>query len=166
MKRESGGAMGWRGRSTLLAAVLATELGAVQLSYYTDGEIVSLLYGLLLVPNLLIAPLALWKPSWGVPLLMAPWLMIVPLNCFQGIQLARARREAGRIVAYADATWRETGRPPADLSGYRFRDPTIRNGIFFYQAGENGFSVDYGPPGNEDVAHRYDSAEGWGYYPD
>jgi hypothetical protein len=145
--------MGWRGRSAWLAAALATELGAVWLSYSTDGEIFRLLYSLLLVPNLLIGPLALFKPSWGVPLLLAPWLMIVPVNCFQGIQLARARLEAGRIVAYADATWRKTGRPPADLSRYRFRDPTIRNGIFSYHAGEGGFSVDFGPPGNEEVAH-------------
>lgn len=33
-------------------------------------------------------------------------------------------------------------------------------------SGGTTFSVDYGAPGQEDVAHRYESTDGWGYYPD
>ena len=156
------------GRTLAIVVVVGSEILAARLAWHTMGEIAQdMLVLLVLYANVFFVPLALWRPNRGLPPLLLFWLLIVPANLFLGVQLGRAHLEAGRIVEFAHAQRTETGAFPDDLREYRFRDPRIEDGIYRYRSGSpDVFAVYYGAPGQEDVAHWYDSESGWGYYPD
>jgi hypothetical protein len=155
-------------RTAVFGVVLATEYLAIRASWHTEGEIFEGVLLLVVMPICAAcAAFTAWRPRQGAAVLTLLWLLVVPPVAFQLVQLARARLEAQAISEYVRRVEATTGALPANLDGYEFRDPWIREGIFGYQreVGDR-FTVFYGPPGYEDVAHSYDRETGWGYYPD
>ncbi len=93
-------------------------------------------------------------------------LMIIPHQLALGIQYMMITHEVKQVIEYADQSILNDGKPPADLSAYRFRFPSISHHIRYTLNKKNG---GYGLSwyiGNRNASHWYSPHEGWRYYPD
>jgi hypothetical protein len=153
----------------LLAALAAGEIACAQLAYWTIGEHTSVLILLALaVGNLL--PLALAftghrRAAAGAALILG--LLIIPYQLYLGHRLLSVQKEANFIVSWAEEQKLATGRYPADLSAYPWRNPSAKPFIQDYSLLEPGgefmllFCV-----GTPSTSHWYAPSDGWSYYPD
>jgi len=151
----------------LLIVLVPLEAACACLAYETVGEITSILYFLAIGLNLGFVVLALRSPKAAATGVLVLGLLIVPYQLVLGRRLLLVEREVAGIVAYAWRTKCETGIYPLDLSGYEWRDPTIKPYIQDYRLDEapEGFTVTW-RIGTENTSHWYSSSSGWGYYPD
>jgi len=106
----------------LAATLLPAQYLAFEVSWETLGEIPQAFAGLIILSNLVLLPLALWRPALAGSLLV-PWLLVVPVVGYTAYQHWRAQTEAARIVAWTYEQRLRNGSFPDDLSGYEFSDP-------------------------------------------
>ena len=154
--------------SVLLMLVLVPiELACAYLAYETIGEIVSGLYFIAVIINLVFIVVAIRFPRAAALGAVALALAIIPFQLVLGRRLLRVQTEASQIVAYVYEQRLATGEYPADLADYEYRDPTTRKYIQRYAADESvgdfrlAFRV-----GTKNTSHTYSPDVGWSYYPD
>jgi len=142
----------WQQRVLLLAGLLVPlDLLCALLSYETIAEVhMHLLLFVAVVGNLL-----------------ACALLIIPHQLALGIQYLMITHEAKQIVEYVDQSIVSDGKPPADLSAYSYRFPSVRDHFIAYTLDKKngGYRLSW-YIGNRGASHWYSPNEGRRYYPD
>ncbi len=151
----------------LMITLILLEALCARLAYETLGEIMSTVYALLLVLNLVPLGLAVRNRAAAALVDVALALVIIPYQLILADRLWRAQAEANHVVAHLYEQRLSTGQYPPNLSEYRFRDPEMAAYIHDYQADEaqGGFVLSYWV-GSSTTSHTYSPATGWTYYPD
>jgi len=153
----------------LLAALAVGEIACARLAYWTIGEIASgaMLFAVI-VGNVMVIALALvGLPRAAAVAAVVLGLLVIPFQLYLGHRLLSVQKEADAIVAWAQEQKLKTGRYPADLSDYPWRNPSAKTFIQDYSARDNGttFHLSFFV-GTEDTSHWYTPSGGWSYYPD
>ncbi len=154
--------------AALVAVAVAAELAGAWIAYHTIGAVMSQL--LFFVAGLNLVPIVLHaarKPYLAVLAVLALFVVIVPYQALLGHRLLVLQDEAGGVVSYLYDARLRTSEYPADLSGYSFRDPSLRPFFQEYRrdADLGGFGL-YWYVGTPNSSHSYTPRQGWGYYPD
>ena len=149
----------------LFAVVLPIEFGCGLLAFHTIGEIVSGLYRLLLLLNLVFLAVFVigFRRSAFVTILLLAFC-IVPYQVTLGIRWWLVHNEAVRVVEFATQAKSETGAFPVDLSAHRFRNTSVKQYVF-YSSESDRFRVSY-YIGTPNTSHWCDNGGDWDYYPD
>ena len=155
--------------STLASAV---PISSIVISYYTHGEVVSMMMGcafgaLLMTASLLYlvgATPRLARGALGIVILAAT-LILAPIEARLGVRLLQLRSEVQLIKEYAETVRSESGRAPANLDGYTWRRPFLKSNTNYRVNWDGDFMIHFWP-GSSNVAHWYHERFGWGYYPD
>ena len=151
----------------LMLTVILLELHCARLAYETLGGIMSTIYALLVMLNLI--PLLLFYRYQTAATLIAVMLalVIVPYQLILAGRLWRVQAEANHVVAYLYEQRLNTGQYPPNLIAYRFHDPEMAAYVHEYQIDETqaGFVLSYWV-GMPTTSHTYSPATGWTYYPD
>ena len=154
--------------AALLAVTVPVEMACAGLAYHTVGEIVSRLLFIAVGLNAIPALLFLRRrPVLSTILVLAIAAAIVPYQGMLGHRLIVLQDEAGQIVRYVGGAKRETGEYPTDLSGYSYRDPSLREHFHEYQPDDSagGYRLSWFV-GTPQTSHSYSPRDGWSYYPD
>ena len=164
-------ALWWRPSAVSLAftGCLLVEQLAALLTYHAVGEIDCMLKLLLmLAANGPLALMLLARSSrirktalWTA---VAVMLLVAPYSLWLGFKWWAVHTEAERVVAWAEAERRATGRLPADLQGYEFRREWVASHIDY--GDEQGELKLYYHVATESTSHWYNGDGTWGYYPD
>ena len=153
--------------SLLMITLILLEALCARLAYQTLGEIMSTVYALLVVLNLV--PLWLATRSRAAAALVAATLalLIIPYQLLLADRLWRVQAEADHVLTYLHEQRLSTGQYPANLSEYRFHDSEMAAYVHDYQIDETqgGFVLSYSV-GTPTTSHTYSPATGWTYYPD
>ena len=153
----------------LIVALAAGEIACARLAYWTICEITSgVILFAVIIGNVMIIALALVRlPRTAAVSAGVLALLVIPYQLYLGHRLLSVQKEADSIVTCAQEQKLKTGRYPADLSGYPWRNPSAKPFIEYDSATDNGtsflllFFV-----GTESTSHFYSPGDGWNYYPD
>jgi hypothetical protein len=152
----------------LLVVLIACELVAAWLAYYTLGAIASAL--LFFAATLNVVPLVLYAlglRTLALVVALGLFVAIAPNQALLGQRFLTMQAEGARIVAYAYDTRQQTGAFPADLSQYLFQNAQVSEYLHDYRLSDEhgGFYLSFhvGTPNTE---HAYTPKTGWVYYPD
>ena len=150
-----------------MITVILLEALCARLAYETLGEIMSTIYVLLVLLNLVPLGLAVRNRAAAALVAVALALAIIPYQLVLADRLWRALAEANHVVARLYEQRLSAGQYPANLSEYRFRDSEMAAYIRDYQIDEaqSGFVLSYWV-GTPTTSHTYSPATGWTYYPD
>ena len=143
---------------------LMLEIICISLVWNTMGEVMSVLWGMIvIVGNVIIFASMLLRRRWlPASLLVALVLLTCPYPIWLQIKLEFLEIEARQIIAYAEGVRLQTGSYPANLSGYQFRRAWTSSSFSYNHA---GFRLHWWAhqPG---VSHWYTPSGGFDYYPD
>lgn len=107
----------------------------------------------------------------AVAVALALALALVPYQLMLGRRLLALEHESSRLIGWAYWNRLRSGRFPADLRGYPFSAPWLREHFTDYAvaSGGQGFGFSFWV-GTRSTSHSYgvtaERAGGWGYYPD
>jgi hypothetical protein len=151
----------------LMITLILLEALCARLAYETLGEIMSTVYALLVILNLI--PLLLFFRHRTTATLIAVVLalVIIPYQLILADRLWRTQAEANHVVADLYEQRLSAGQYPPDLIAYRFHDPDMAAYIHDYQIDETrgGYVLSYWV-GTPTTSHTYSPTTGWTYYPD
>ena len=148
----------------LLLITALAEMFLVRTLYYTVGEVAQLLHGLLVLLNVPLFVIALWRPRiglWGIVVLSA---LLIPWQTWQCRKCAVLHEEVVGLIRHLEETKERDGRYPAELNGYGFKATWVRPQVRYQQDGA-GFRLSYFMD-NPGTSYWYRSDTGFGYYGD
>jgi len=155
----------------LVLVVLGFEVAACILSYYTEGEVNQVVPLMVFAMNgIALVPLAFRRSKAALVAVLVPglWFVLwcIPMQVVLTTRWVRLRAEVTAIVEHVDSALASRGVYPADLEGYGWKRPGLREYIR-YDLEESGdwYQVHHWVV-DEHISHWYDSETGWGYYPD
>ena len=135
--------------------LILLEIACAVLAYHTIGGLVSGLYYLLIMLNIVPLLAGLVSRRLAVIGLLVIATLIIPYQLLLGVRWWRVQREADRIVLHL--------RSGAPASSYVFRDAGTRPFITIAPRPDTDVSYWIGSPS---TSHWYDPKYGWLYYPD
>ena len=154
----------------LLLAIAIVVVGSVYLlSYnvlYTEGEVMQGLFTLLAFLTAGSVLLGFYRRKiavWCVTLLGGSLLL---WQTYQSRKWAAIHDDIVGIVRFAEDAKTKTGRYPASVEGYAFKNGWVKSHIYQFGPEEaEAFRITYfmNDPG---IAYWYSSKTGFGYYPD
>ncbi|MBM4032696.1 MAG: hypothetical protein FJ291_13035 [Planctomycetes bacterium] len=153
--------------SLLIGVLVPLEVWCAFLTYETIGEVARVVYFAALALNL---PLIVLGVRYRLAAALAAFALgaaVIPYQLVLCSRLLRVQKEAASIVAHVYEERLKTGKYPADLRSYVFRDPGMKPYIQGYELTDDGggFLLTY-RVGTESTSHWYHPKDGWGYYPD
>ena len=153
--------------SLLMGVLVPLEAWCAYRAYETIGELVSGAYFAALALNLAFIVLAVRSRLAAAVAAVALGAAIIPYQLVLCSRLLRVQKEAAGLVAHVYEEKLRTGKYPADLRSYVFRDPRMKPYIQGYELTDDGggFLLTY-RVGTESTSHGYSPKDGWGYYPD
>ncbi|MEM8546052.1 MAG: hypothetical protein AAGF66_18905 [Cyanobacteria bacterium P01_H01_bin.119] len=120
----------------LLAIIGANEAFLAHSVRYTEGEIVQLLYWMMVILNVPLMAIALWKPRWGLWGGVLLGALLLPWQTADNRKLAQVHAEVLNIIRFVEAEQVRSGAYPATLAGYEFqRDWTAHHIEYGRQGG-------------------------------
>lgn len=153
----------------LLATLAGAEIACARVAYWTICEITSRFILFAVIAGnvvVIVFALARFPRAAGVAAVVLG-LLVIPYQLYLGHRLLSVQREADAIVVWAQEQKLKTGRYPADLSGYSWRNPSAKPFIQDYRlpdpSGEFQLLFFVGTRG---TSHWYTPSDGWSYYPD
>ena len=149
----------------VIAVSIALEAHAAQVSYYTIAEMASVaLFCAILLNVVAVLVLAFGRGKTAEVLAVLLAALIVPEQILLQIGWNRRDSEARSVIAFVEATKKQTGTYPDDLSGYYFRHADLQGQIRSTKNPTKIKFVSYSV-GSNSTTHDYSPAHGWFYYP-
>jgi hypothetical protein len=151
----------------LMLVLVPLEVLCAYLSYETIGEMARGGYLVATGINLVFIAVAFRNRAIAAIAAVVLGLLIIPYQIVLGHRLLEVEKEAAGIVSWAYEQKVRTNAFPADLSGYTWRNPSMKKYIQDYRIDKAGGGpyMEY-RVGTENTSHGYGPNDGWGYYPD
>jgi len=152
--------------ATLIALMVlgASEALLAHTVLYTQGEIMQGLYWLMVLINLPLMAIALWKPRWGLWGGLILGGLLLPWQAAENRKWAQIHEEVIGIIQYLEAEQTPAGEYPTNLSNYAFQRSWVEKHIAYEVEGDVyrlSYFMDH-----PSISYWYESEGGFGYYPD
>lgn len=153
---------------TAILSLIITELFCAKLAFETLGEVISVLYFLIIafniVPLLLLVFNKLKPLAFGIIFLIG--FIVVPYQFYLAQKLISLKEEAANLTTWLHDQKNAHTIYPTDISGYDFTFPELKKNFDYTRESEYQFSLYY-YVGSQTTSHFYHSdKKKWGYYPD
>ncbi len=151
----------------ILIAVLAfLEFLFFHNAYYTEGEIGSGLYFLIILINVPLFVIAIWRPRYPAWISLALGFALIGWQASENTKLVKLHEEVVSIIKYVNKTKEKTGDYPVNLQMYEFIHPQYReNYIYSFDREKDRYRLTYFID-QRGISFWYHSDTGFGYYGD
>jgi hypothetical protein len=148
----------------LLVVLGASQAFLAHNVLYTGGEIVQMLYWILVGVNLPLMAIALWKPKWGLWGGLLLGALLLPWQTAENRKLAQIHEEVVEVIRFVEGKAAADGTYPETLAGHDFQRDWVDEHINYRREGDI-YRLSYFTD-HPSISYWYDPADGFGYYPD
>ncbi|NJN20528.1 MAG: hypothetical protein HC812_04140 [Leptolyngbya sp. RL_3_1] len=148
----------------LLVVLGASQAFLAHNVLYTEGEIVQMLYWILVGVNLPLMAIALWKPKWSLWGGLLLGALLLPWQTSENRKWAQIHAEVVAVIQFVEGEATATGSYPETLDGHDFQRDWASQHITYRREGDIyrlSYFMDH-----HSISYWYDPAAGFDYYPD